>query len=306
MSSNGSETPNERGPLDVRRHSQLGLRIDLFKVSGSSVPGTTPPKQLNGRSRGLAARGIATTAMTALKVPDGLAEIERELPLVMSMIARTARWVHPDTFKGLPIWCPDTARGMVRYDAAWSRPLVSAKGVTKVEENIRAGAALVEALGVQPPKPRNWTVCHIWGYDDDRFAGRSNVVQDPRYYSCIGNMTWLPTPLKGFTDAVPQIKECLRVCAFHLYGWACEHDDFREAAIKVRSGAIPEGYPSEWPTADRRILPPGTASFSDRVKLSIANRKAKIRRQLNDDSLTHYPCDAVRQVLTFWKVDLSG
>ncbi len=244
--------------------------------------------------------------MTALRVPDGLAEIERELPLVMSMIARTARWVHPDTFKTLPIWCPDIARGMVRYDAAWSRALVSAKGVTKVEENIRAGNALVEALGVQRPKPRNWTVCHIWGYDDERFAGRSNVVQDPRYYSCIGNMTWLPTPLKGFTDAVPQIKDCLRVCAFHLYGWACEHDDFSDAAAKVRSGTIPEGYPPEWPSANRQVLPPGTAPFSERVKASIAKRWAKIRQQLNNTGLEHYPHSAVLDVLAFWKVDLAN
>ncbi len=44
-------------------------------------------------------------AMTAYMVLDGLTEIERELPLVMAMIARTSRWVHPDTFKALPVWC---------------------------------------------------------------------------------------------------------------------------------------------------------------------------------------------------------
>jgi len=29
-------------------------------------------------------------------VPNGLDEIRNELPLVVEMIARTARWVHPD------------------------------------------------------------------------------------------------------------------------------------------------------------------------------------------------------------------
>ena len=224
----------------------------------------------------------------------------------MQMIARTARWVHPDTFKALPIWCPDTARGYPRYNAKWSRVLEDARGVKKKEENIRAARALVEALGVPAPKPKNWTVCHIWGYDDERFAGNSRVVQDPRYYSCIGNMTWLPTPLKGFTDAVPTIKECLRVCAYHLYGWVCEHDDVRVIAGRVQSGELPKGYPEDWPTAERHLLPPGTAPYSERVRASVAKRKAKLRQQLTDETLEHYGHDAVRSVLAFWKVDLNG
>src|SRR5258708_10599653 len=40
-------------------------------------------------------------------------------------------------------------------------------------------------------------------------------------------------------------KHQLRVCAFHLYGWACEHHDVTDEAALVRSGAIPEGYPNE-------------------------------------------------------------
>lgn len=107
-------------------------------------------------------------------VPDGLSEIKDELPLIMKMIARTARWVHPDTFKALPIWCPDTARGHLRYDSTWSHVLVNGRGVQKREANVRAAAALVEALGVGRPRPRNWTVCHIWGYDDETFAGPGN------------------------------------------------------------------------------------------------------------------------------------
>lgn len=235
---------------------------------------------------------------------DGLSEIEHELPLVMKMIARTARWVHPDTFRALPVWHPDTARGRLRYDATWSRVLVNGRGVQKVEENIRAGKALVEALGVPRPKPKNWTVCHVWSYDDEKFAGRSEIVQDPRFYSCIANMTWLPTPLKGFTDAVPQIKECLRVCVFHLYGWTCQHEAAQTAAERVHSGAIPEGYPEEWPTAERRTLPPGTAPYNDSVRASVERRKAKIRAQLADESLSHYDHDAVRKVLAFWKITL--
>jgi hypothetical protein len=244
--------------------------------------------------------------MNSFEVSDGLLEIEHELPLVMEMIARTARWVHPETFKALPIWCPDTARGHPRHDAKWKQVLVSGRGVPKVEENIRAAKALVEALGVKTtPKPKNWTVCHIWGYDDENFAGKSNVVQDPRYYSCIGNMVWLPTPLKGFTDVVPQIKECLRVCAYHLYGWACEHEDAKAGAARVRAGLIPDGYPQSWPTAARHVLPPGTAPFSSRVQKSIEKRLSRFRAQLADPELEHFGHDRVRQVLEFWNVSLK-
>jgi hypothetical protein len=51
--------------------------------------------------------------------------------------------------------------------------------------------ALVAALDVASPNPKNWTVCHIWGYDDPSFAQQSSVVQDPRYFSCVANMVWL-------------------------------------------------------------------------------------------------------------------
>jgi len=221
------------------------------------------------------------------------------------LIARTARWVHPDTFRALPVWCPDTARGRPRYDAKWTAQQKSGAGALKVEENIRAANAFVDALGARRgPKAPNWTVCHVWGYDDPKFAGQSGVVKDPRFYSCIGNMVWLPTPLKGFTDAVDEIKQMLRVCVFHLYGWACEHDSVAEKAASVRSSEIPEGYPDSWPTAERRILPRGTAPFSPRVEENVWKAKELIRRQLEDGSLAHYPRDEVRAVLAFWKVEL--
>ena len=244
-------------------------------------------------------------------VPDGNEALRSDIPAIVELIERTARWVHPDTFRALPVWAPHTARGRPLFDAGWTRRYTNTRkltGVTaeKFEGNVAALNALVAALDVASPRPKNWTVCHIWGYDDENFAGKSNVVQDPRFYSCVGNMTWLPTPLKGFTDAVPEIKECLRVCAYHLYGWACEHEDVRVGAERVRAGVIPAGYPEAWPTAERRTLPPGTASYSERVRAAIAKRKARFRQQLADPALEHFGHDAVREVLAFWNVDLTA
>jgi hypothetical protein len=237
-------------------------------------------------------------------IPDGLTEVRADLPLLAKIIARSARWVHRDAFHSLPVWCPDTARGRLRYDAKWLQQLESGRGVPKLEENIRAANAFVSALGICGAKPRNWTVCHVWGYDDEGFVAPSNIVKDPRYYSCIGNMVWLPTPLKGFTDAVPEIKRMIRTCAFHTYGWACEYRDSLAEAELIRQGLIPDQYPDTWPTATRRVLPNGTAPFSACVVAAIEKKKREFRRMLADTALAHYPREQVREVLLFWRVEV--
>lgn len=244
------------------------------------------------------------------RIPDGNAEITFGIPVIVELIARTSRWVHPETFRQLPVWCPWTARGRPLYDQFWQRRYTNTRRSTmqtsdKSEGNIAAGNALVAALGVSRPKPRNWTVCHIWGYDDPVFASRGTIVQDPRYFSCIANMVWLPTPLKGFTDALPQIKTLLRTCAFHLYGWACEHESVKPQADAIRSGVIPEGYPDCWPAPDRPgILPPGTAPFNTAVLEEIRKRKARLKTMISDASLTNFPREEVRQVIQFWRINL--
>jgi hypothetical protein len=199
---------------------------------------------------------MAASVTEGFNIPDGNEALRDDIPVVVELIERTARWVNPETFRRLPVWAPHTARGRPLYDARWTRRYTNtrkATGVTaeKFEGNVAALQALVAALDVASPKPKNWTVCHIWGYDDPSFAQQSSVLQDPRYFSCVANMVWLPTPLKGFTDTLLEIKAMLRVCAFHLYGWACEHPLVAEQAAKVTSGWIPDGYPKSWPSPDR-------------------------------------------------------
>jgi hypothetical protein len=129
----------------------------------------------------------------AYHIPDGNDEIKAEIPLIIEIIARTARWVHPDTFRALPVWCPWAARGRLVYEKTWQRPSTNTTQATgvevnKKESNVRARDALIAALGVASPKPKNWTVCHVWGYDDPSFATENSIVKNPRYYSCVGNM----------------------------------------------------------------------------------------------------------------------
>jgi hypothetical protein len=254
---------------------------------------------------------MAASVTEGFYIPDGNEALRDDIPAVVELIERTARWVNPETFRRLPVWAPHTARGRPLYDARWTRRYTNtrkATGVTaeKFEGNVAALQALVAALDVASPKPKNWTVCHIWGYDDPSFAQQSSVLQDPRYFSCVANMVWLPTPLKGFTDTLPEIKAMLRVCAFHLYGWACEHPLVAEQAAKVTSGWIPDGYPKSWPSPDRLgVPPPGTAPFSERIAREIAKRKRKIKIDIENATFLHYPKEEVVGVLKFWGIELG-
>jgi hypothetical protein len=249
-------------------------------------------------------------AREGIVIPDGNEVIRDDIPAVVELIVRTARWVAPETFRRLPVWCPEVARGQPLYDAGWQRRATNTNRVSratseKYEGNVAALKALVAALDVVPPKPSNWTVCHIWGYDDPTFAARSHIVQDPRYYSCVANMIWLPTALKAFTDALPEVKTMLRTCAFHLYGWVCEHPSVEAAAAEIRSGILPPHYPDQWPSPARPdIVPPGVSPFSPRIQAEIVKRKVRWRADLANSGLVHYPGDQVREVLAFWKIAL--
>lgn len=246
-------------------------------------------------------------AMDQFAVPDGLDELQHEMPRIIDIIVRTAKWVHPDSFRALPVWYPETARRQPVFDAGWQRVYTNTNKLTasvteKFEPNIRARKAFLAGLGARPT--RNWTVCHIWGVDDPRFQTNNRVVCDPRFYSCVANMVWLPTPLKGFTDAVPEIKRMLRTCSFYLYDWVCEHEDVKVEAAEIRSGRISEAYPASWPALGRRCLPPGTAEFTSRIDSAIKKRKGELRRMLEDHSLANFPRKQVRDVLSFWNIRL--
>lgn len=245
------------------------------------------------------------------QIPDGIKEIQDEIPAIIKIIERTTRWVDPETFKRLPVWHPHTSRGRALYDSSWTRPSTNTKKATgvkadKFEGNVSALKSLILALGVTSPKPKNWTVCHIWGYDDPTFALQSSIVKDPRYFTCVANMVWLPTPLKGFTDAVPDIKNILRVCSYYLYGWVCEHESVTADANKIRSGWIPDSYPNSWPSpSNPKLLPAGVATFSDLIDQRIRKQKYEIKKSLNNLDFLHYPRDEVQQVLNFWKINLE-
>ena len=171
---------------------------------------------------------------------DGLEILRKEFALVaiMEIIEKTARWVDPATFKLLPLWYPEYARGNDLYDRTWSEHYKNKSQQTgrvqdKREGNVQANKALTYALGLRSAERRNWSCCHIWGPDDPKFKDTNKVVKDHRFYSCVANMVLLPTPLKAFTDAMPDVKVMLRLCSANMYGWRCDHETSRGRALKA-------------------------------------------------------------------------
>jgi hypothetical protein len=153
-------------------------------------------------------------------LPDGLDALRNELSLaeILRLIERTARWVAPETFRRLPVWYPEHCRRGLFYKSNWAEPQLNRNrqtGVTvhKHEGNLYANKALTLALGLRSRDRPSWSCCHIWGVDDAAYASTNIIVQDPRFYSCVGNMVLLPTPLKAFTDVMPDVKSMLRACA---------------------------------------------------------------------------------------------
>jgi hypothetical protein len=237
---------------------------------------------------------------------DGLHILKAHLDVrtIAGLIEKTARWVDPETFRLLPVWFPEFARRAPLYNAGWSKRQqntnkASGEITDKIEGNTQANTALCQALGIAQKDRPNWSCCHIWGVDDAAFVKANSVVQDHRFFSCVANMVLLPSPLKAFTDVMPEIKAMLRRCSADLYGWACDHPDL--APLTGRD-FHPGDYPAGWHTAAAGQVP-GIVPISAKVRANAAKRKATIARDLVHAG-EFYPRDKVRDALGYWKREL--
>lgn len=242
---------------------------------------------------------IATDGLDALRAEIGLKEIG-------SLIERTARWVAPETFRLLPVWFPEHGRGHPFYKGNWSEPQMNKKRGTgiathKVEGNLFANKALTLALGLKQSERPNWSCCHIWGIDDEKFQKPNDVVKDRRFYSCVANMVLLPTPLKAFTDAMPEVKSMLRVCSRNLYGWTCDHESLRDTVAVLDTWDAWDDYPDSWPRTPNEKRPLGTVELTPKIESQVNDRIATIKRDIANAG-PHYPLSEVRDVLAYWQI----
>lgn len=251
-------------------------------------------------------------SQTITPLPDGLAALRAEMELgeVMRLIERTARWVDPETFRLLPVWYPEHARRAYFYKNNWSEPQLNRNRQTghtehKREGNVHANKALTCALGLRSDNRTNWSCCHIWGVDDPLYQEANAIVQDRRFFSCVANMVLLPTPLKAFTDTMPEVKAMLRICARHLYGWHCDHESLAETIAVIDAWADWDAYPKSWPRAGAPARPLGVISLNQDIRRSAERRLDQIRKDLASAG-SHYPRDGVKAALAYWKVPFDG
>jgi hypothetical protein len=245
---------------------------------------------------------------TITSLPDGLAALRAELELgeVMRLIERTARWVDPETFRLLPVWYPEHARRAYFYKGKWVEPQLNRNRQTghtehKREGNLYANKALTYALGLRSGDRPNWSCCHIWGVDDAFYQEANAVVQDRRFYSCVANMVLLPTPLKAFTDTMPEVKAMLRICARHLYGWHCDHESLADTIAKIDAWGDWDAYPKSWPRSGAPATPLGVVPLSLDIRRSAARRLSQIHYDLTSAG-PHYPRDEVKAALAYWRI----
>lgn len=227
----------------------------------------------------------------------------------IDLIAKAAVWVAPETFRYLPVWYPEASRRAPMYDVKWANRYKNKNRETgsvtdKTESNEKAAEALMKSVG--GIKGGEWTCCHIWGIDDEKFEKTNKIVQDSRFYSCVANMLYLPTPLKAFSDSVPEVKEMLRTCSYYLYDWVCDHSDVQMLAEKIKSGYLPPGYPDQWPSPkNRKMIPPNTVAFNDVIRSSADKRLGQIKKSLKDHANNpNYPKQQVEDTLKYWKINL--
>ena len=116
-------------------------------------------------------------------------------------------------------------------------------------------------------------------------------------------MVLLPTPLKAFTDTMPEVKAMLRICARNLYGWQCDHNILHVTNTALDGWTDWVAYPESWPKTPNEKRPLGLVELSPKIQASAEKRLATIRHDL-EHAGKFYPRDEVKAVLAYWKIVL--
>lgn len=250
--------------------------------------------------------------MTISSLPEGTEALMAEIKIseIMWLIERTARWVDPATFRLLPIWYPEHARQALFYKSNWTEPQMNTNRQTgisshKSEGNVHANKALTLALGLRSDGRKGWSCCHIWGVDDQTYQQANVVVQEPMFFSCVANMILLPTPLKAFTDIVPEVKTILRICARNMYGWQCDHEMMKAVNAELDDWNNWKNYPESWPREKGDNNPIGVMPINPNIRNSASRRWQRIQKDMNSAG-PYYPRDSVREVLGYWSLELTA
>lgn len=228
-----------------------------------------------------------------MKLGDGLEFFARKADpaYIAGLLESCTIWIDPQAFAMLPVWSPYTFRKAPLYKANWTDRLTN-KGVPKLEGNVAAGDAQNKYLGLpssnKVSRP-NWSCCHLWGNDDPKFQSDHAEVNDPRFFTCPANMVLVPSPLKTFTDTIPEVKAALRYVAKRLYSFV---PDGREEPSQNAAGKF---LPDAWKTE----TPKGIVKLNATIMSRLETRADELNR-LQTEAGLHYPRQSVASVVRYW------
>lgn len=232
-----------------------------------------------------------------MRLGDGIDffKSKAEPELIAQLLAACTIWIDPVCFRRLPVWAPYTYRKAPLYKSDWTTRQ-SNKGEPKREGNVAASKAQNRYLGIAGRNARtrpNWACCHIWGNDDESFQSDYSEVNDPRYFTCAANMVLVPTPLKTFTDTVPEVKSALRFAAYLLYGFIPEN---RPVPSAKDAGHF---LPKSWQVEETINY----SSITTKIEADLKKRAATLH-DLQSCAGPNYPRDQVNNVVNYWNTHL--
>ena len=94
------------------------------------------------------------------------------------------------------------------------------------------------------------------------------------------HMVLLPTPLKAFTDTIPEVKSMLRLCARNMYSWQCDHvsQEVTNAALDAWNDW--SSYPKSWPKEPEDTMSLGISEINNDIRGTAIRRWNAIRNGL--------------------------
>ncbi|MFT5005495.1 MAG: hypothetical protein ACI8YI_001108 [Paracoccaceae bacterium] len=232
-----------------------------------------------------------------MQLGDGLEFFKKNADpeTVADLLGSCAIWIDPECYQMLPVWSPYTYRKAPLYKSNWEERQTN-RGEPKFEGNVAASTAQNRYLGIsglnRDSRP-NWSCCHIWGNDDPTFQNDFAEVNDPRYFTCPANMVLVPSPLKTFTDTIPEVKAALRFAASLLY------DFWPENRPRPRLDEAGLFLPKVW--RQRETI--SVAIIDDAIQLNLAKRVKKLT-ELHRHAGPNYPPEKTERVIEYWRAKL--
>ena len=145
---------------------------------------------------------------------------EKDLMLILNLVAQTSWWVNPNIYRAIPIVYPKTRRKKGKEKRG---QIVN--GI-RLWNNEPVKDAFWLALGKNPKEVTNFYVCHIY----------ENSVGDPLHFTNLANITAFPKSLQSLSEWKP-VADVLKYHSYKIYGYKGPNGEIP---------STPKYYPELW------------------------------------------------------------